>query len=94
MHKKKICWRRLPIQLFLLLLNVIVLYPIFWILINSFKSTSEFLQNSFNLPSVLHFENYLKAWSSGLNRYFLNSVFISVVSFFSRPFCRRSPHTD
>ena len=34
MHKKKICWRRLPIQLFLLLLNVIVLYPIFWILIN------------------------------------------------------------
>ena len=82
MHKKKICWRRLPIQLFLLLLNVIVLYPIFWILINSFKSTSEFLQNSFNLPSVLHFENYLKAWSSGLNRYFLNSVFISVVSIF------------
>ena len=61
---------------------MIVLYPIFWILINSFKSTSEFLQNSFNLPSVLHFENYLKAWSSGLNRYFLNSVFISVVSIF------------
>lgn len=82
MHKKEINWRHLPIHLFLLLLNLAVLYPIFWIFINSFKTTSEFLQNSFNLPAILHFENYLKAWNGGLSRYFFNSVFISVVSIF------------
>ena len=68
------------------ILIVLVVYPIIWILINSFKSTSGFLANSFDFPAQWHFENYTKAWNTGLKHYFLNSVIISAASIVSITF--------
>ena len=40
-----------------------ILFLLFWGLLNSFKSRSEFLFDKFGLPSSFNFENYLKAIS-------------------------------
>ena len=57
-----------------------VLYPFFWMFMNSVKGLSELLTNSLIFPKKLHLVNYLKAWRAGLSQYFFNSVFISIVS--------------
>ena len=80
MKRSKLKRVSLPVNLLLALIVLIILGPIIWILINSFKSTGDFLQSSFTLPRVWHFENYVKAWKSGLGSYFLNSIWISLVS--------------
>lgn len=80
--KQKLHRPNIFICILLAILALIVLYPIFWIFLNSFKSTSELLEDSFNIPAVLHLENYVKAWESGLSHYFLNSILLSVVSIF------------
>ena len=73
-------YKKAIIYLLLVLILTIVIYPLIWILINSFKSTKDFLQNSFTLPATWHFENYVKAWNNGLSKYFLNSMLISLLS--------------
>lgn len=86
MNFKKVKLSYIPMYLFLSLLIALVVYPIIWILLNSFKSTSDFLANSFNFPIQWHFENYVKAWNTGLKHYFLNSIVISLVSIISITF--------
>ena len=51
-----------------------------WIFLASFSTTREIFSGKL-LASGLHFENYVKAWtSSRLSRYFFNSVFYAAVS--------------
>ena len=38
-------------------------YPIVWMVINSFKSESEFIVNQFGFPKVFVLENYINAWN-------------------------------
>jgi len=77
--------RRLIIAYIILIpLSIVVLYPVFWTVINSLKSEREFILSTFSLPSALHFENYLMAWSgpqrTGLSIYFMNSVVVTGVT--------------
>lgn len=65
---------------FLLLLFVSVVYPLFWIVINSLKSTSEIFANSWSLPDKWLFSNYIQAWEMGVSKYFLNSVMVTVLT--------------
>lgn len=63
------------IHLILLLLAVICLFPILLVLFNSFKENSEIVRNPLALPTVLHLENYIQAWSYGkFAKGFINSV--------------------
>ena len=57
-------------------------YPIFWILMSSFKSTQEFaLSASYALPTGVHWQNYVDAWNRGkMNIYFKNSAIVTLVS--------------
>lgn len=60
---------------------VITLYPLVWMLYTSFKSNGEIMMNSFALPTVLHPENYAKAWTTAkIGTYFANSLFVTVAS--------------
>lgn len=70
------------ILIFLLLL--IELYPIFWILMSSIKTTQEFnLTPSYALPASFYFKNYITAWTSGkMNIFFKNSAINTLVSLF------------
>lgn len=54
---------------------VFSVYPLIWVILQSFKSESQFLQSIWSLPSSLHFENYQTAFTTGkLGLYFFNTV--------------------
>ena len=54
---------------------VITLYPVFWMISGSLKTTSEFYQNIWGFPSSFAFQNYVDAWERGqLGSKYLNSI--------------------
>ena len=67
--------------LFLSIMTVVCLYPIYFAVISSFKSTMEIMESKFALPEHYGIENYIKAWEIGnMGRYFINSLFLTVIS--------------
>lgn len=68
------------IYLGLLLLAFIILYPLYWMFISSFKSYDEIYNNVWSLPQVWHFENYTNAWAKGISSYFVNSLFVTITT--------------
>ena len=63
------------IHMVLIILAVICLFPIFLVLINSFKENAEIVRNPLSLPDIIHLENYIQAWTTGkFAKVFLNSV--------------------
>ncbi len=69
-------------KILIALIVLIEVYPIFWILMSSFKSTQEFaLSASYALPTGIHFQNYIDAWNRGkMNIYFKNSAIVTLIS--------------
>lgn len=66
---------RVALYVVLLTFTVMTLYPIFWLVMSSFKTTQEFQLNRLGLPSGLHIDNYVQAWRIGeFNQLLLNSV--------------------
>jgi raffinose/stachyose/melibiose transport system permease protein len=61
----------------LLIFALMILYPLFWMFISSFKSYQEIYSNVWALPSEWHFENYKLAWEKGIQNYFLNSAYVT-----------------
>jgi raffinose/stachyose/melibiose transport system permease protein len=59
-----------------LILLIVELYPLFWLLMNSFKTQTEYLNDPvWALPKSFNFDNYVSAFTTGnLGRYVLNSV--------------------
>lgn len=75
------------IRIFLGLLCLTVLYPLFWNLMSSFKTNQEFFLNPWAFPKELFtngnniFQNYINVWNiTGLSVPFLNSLWVSVIS--------------
>lgn len=67
--------------LFLLLCLFTALFPIFWVIMSSFKTNAEILSNGMALPQHFGFKGYTDALRiSPILRYFWNSVVVSVVS--------------
>ncbi|WP_432511820.1 carbohydrate ABC transporter permease [Kineococcus sp. SYSU DK001] len=75
-------WRRLPVRVLLVLLVLVELYPIFWLLMGSFKTQNEFFANpTWALPESFGLQNYADAWvGADLARNLLNSVLVTVPS--------------
>jgi raffinose/stachyose/melibiose transport system permease protein len=71
-----------PIIYFVLIVfSLINVYPIAWMVINSFKSEKEFSLDPFFLPDTWRWENYVEAWQTAqLGTYFFNSIFVSIIS--------------
>ena len=62
---------------------VIVIVPILWTFLASFKNTTEIFSSPWTLPAELRFENYARAWNkANVGRYFLNSVIVVACSTF------------
>ncbi len=72
--------KKILLNLFLLFLCVIILLPMVWLIINSFKSNVELFNDSLALPEIWLFSNYVKAWNLGLFEYFKNSILVSFIS--------------
>lgn len=73
---------RIVEHVLLVLYAAMIILPILWMIVSSFKDNISFLTDPWGLPEVWHFENYAKAWSKGVQQFFLNSVFVSVVTVF------------
>lgn len=64
--------------------TILVIYPIIFVLLTSFKSNKDFYVNIFGIPKTFEWINYVNAWNIGnLGKYFGNSVLVSAVSVFS-----------
>lgn len=80
MHNKKPMFKILAYT-FLGLFAIFNIVPIFYMIVNSFKTEQEFSKNPFALPSQLHFSNYSKAWDiANMDVYFLNSIIVTFLS--------------
>ncbi|GAA3290257.1 carbohydrate ABC transporter permease [Arthrobacter citreus] len=68
--------RGLPSKAVLAVLLIVVLYPMVWLLLGSFKTNTEFLENPvWALPETFSFDNYAEAWTTGnIAQYVTNSV--------------------
>jgi raffinose/stachyose/melibiose transport system permease protein len=68
--------RTLPTRIVLTVVLILVIYPLVWLLLGSFKTQDEFLNDPiWSLPSHLNFDNYSEAWTTGnLALYVRNSV--------------------
>ncbi|MCW3493254.1 carbohydrate ABC transporter permease [Microbacterium sp. SSM24] len=74
--------RRIPTWLTITFLIIVTAYPLFWMVINSFKSNADFLSNpSYAMPDEWHWENYAIAWETGnLATTITNSLIVTVPS--------------
>ena len=65
------------IRLFLMTYAVIVIAPIFWAVMTSFKTNKEFYKSVWALPENFNFNNYVTAWQlASLDQYIVNSIII------------------
>ena len=81
MRTKRITVGRVIVLTILLILVVIAVYPLFWMLISSFKSNSEFTMNRFGLPHNFTLANYTDAWKrANFPQFFFNSTITSLLS--------------
>ena len=56
---------------------VIVIVPLLWTLMTSFKTTSELFASPFTLPAKAQFVNYTEAWNTaGIGKFFFNTLFV------------------
>jgi N-acetylglucosamine transport system permease protein len=67
----------------LVLWAIVVIVPILWTFLASFKNTAEIFSSPWTLPAELRVENWARAWTKArVGRYFLNSVLVVGVSTF------------
>lgn len=65
------------------LFAICCLYPIIWLLVNSFKDNKELFSNPWGLPQVFHIDNYIRAVTKGnIGRSFINSTIITIFAVF------------
>lgn len=56
---------------------IIVILPMLWTLMSSFKTDREIFGSPFELPGSLHVQNYVSAWTDhGIGGYFVNTVLV------------------
>jgi len=61
----------------LALWSLMVLVPLGWTVLSSFKTTKEIFASPFSMPEVWQFQNYINAWNTaGIGSYFFNTVIV------------------
>lgn len=80
MAKKKISIGKILVYLVLICWSITTIYPIFWVIENSFKAKDKILANSFALPfgELFTLANYRKAFNNlNIFQAYKSSIFIS-----------------
>jgi len=81
---KRKTWQTVIWLVVLLAITAIVLYPLVWLFLSTFKPNSEFGQNTGLLPENWYFGNYAKVMEGiagvPMWRFFLNSLILSVAA--------------
>ncbi|MBX0328022.1 carbohydrate ABC transporter permease [Oscillochloris sp. ZM17-4] len=62
---------------------LIVVFPMLWALMTSFKTDQEIFFSPWSLPTTLVFDNFVRAWTTArLGEYFVNTLIIVIPSLF------------
>lgn len=70
----------IPSHLVLIIWSIIVLFPLYIMVINSFKDKLSIYQNTFGLPETWNFSNYTDVLKSGDFMVYFRNSFIAVVT--------------
>lgn len=72
--------RSVPLYILLAFLALVVLFPVVYIVLSSFKNTTDILTSTSFLPTSINFDNYVRAWKlSNFQTYMWNSIFMCSV---------------
>src|SRR5512133_100941 len=64
-----------PIHAGLLLWGLFCIFPLFWVIITSLKSTPDLYSHPFGIPQIVKWSNYRDAWVfAKMGTYFINSA--------------------
>jgi len=56
---------------------VVIVAPMLWVLMSSFKTTQQIFGSPFGLPTSFNFDNYVSAWTTAsIGNYFVNTVIV------------------
>jgi raffinose/stachyose/melibiose transport system permease protein len=82
MKTKKFTLKSVLIKLFIFLLVIVEIYPIFWMLTASFKQSYEWSSKpAYALNEGFYFQNYIDAWTRGnMATYFKNSLVCTLIA--------------
>ncbi|MFF3488025.1 carbohydrate ABC transporter permease [Streptomyces sp. NPDC002701] len=62
---------------FLILWAFMVVLPLLWAVMTSFKTDKDIFSSPWSLPDTLHFDNWSRAWTSAnMSDYFLNTIIV------------------
>ena len=62
---------------------LIIIGPIVWVFLSSFKSPEEIFSSPWTIPAELRWDNWVRAWNTAhIGRYMLNSVKVVAISTF------------
>ncbi|AGC68682.1 putative ABC transporter permease protein ORF2 [Thermoclostridium stercorarium subsp. stercorarium DSM 8532] len=79
--RKKIKLGTVILYTVLIVSSITCLYPLIWLILNSFKTNSQLFNDPWGITFSPVFGNYITAWTSGkIGTSFLNSVFVSASS--------------
>lgn len=68
--------RQVAVTIFLMGVTLLIVIPFLWMLVMSFRTTGQILQNPYGLPDALNFDNYIQLLFNpniAFYRYFANS---------------------
>lgn len=78
-------WRRrigvILLTVVLLIFTLLVIIPFIWMLVMSFRTTGEILNNPYGLPTVIRWQNYVKLYLDPqirFYRFYFNSIFVTI----------------
>ncbi|WP_105614764.1 carbohydrate ABC transporter permease [Vallitalea okinawensis] len=71
---------KLLIRIILVINTIVVIFPLIWTILTSFKTSTEFYENPWKLPGSLNLINYINAIEkANMGDYFFNSIFVTVL---------------
>jgi N-acetylglucosamine transport system permease protein len=72
---------RLLLRAFLIVQSLVVVYPLLWNVLASFKTNEEVMESPWTLPAALNWDNYVRAFTTArMGDYMLNSVLVVIIS--------------
>ncbi|NJP38546.1 carbohydrate ABC transporter permease [Alkalicoccus luteus] len=78
--KKGHILKRFGLRIPLVLWSLAVLYPIFWMMLGSFKTNAEIYANPWGMPESFGFQNFIDAWNNyNIDLGVFNSLLVTVL---------------
>ena len=80
-------FENIPIHIILIIFAIISISPLYFLVVNVFKTNLEFSHSQISFPKTFYYENLVRAWNEGgFLKATLNSLFVTIISTFGRLF--------